>query len=68
MKSNQERQCRDCELTYTYSGEKHCLLDDLPLGKLFWTHGCVPTNFLHTSTFEALDEEIQDKIREILVE
>ena len=66
MKSNQERQCRDCELVTEYNGEKVCILDGLPLGRLFWTHGCVPDNILHTSHFESMSEEKQAEIRDLL--
>ena len=68
MKSNQERQCRDCGFVMTYNGEKMCILDGLPLGKLFWTRGCIPTNFPHSSEFDALPEEKQVEIQELLDE
>lgn len=66
MKSNQERQCRDCMYALGVNGEKTCLLDGLPLGRLFWTHGCTPTNFIHSSEFESFSEERQTEIKEFL--
>lgn len=67
MKSNQERHCRDCDYTtVTINGDKVCALDNLPLGPLVHTHGCVPMNFLYTSEFEAMDEDTQADVREFL--